>query len=116
MSASDRLDKLHNLPPTNLGSMSHDISKKMASSTSELEAQRPELGQVTDKEARYDRSGAIDAETIEHDMTVMQAVKAYPAASWWAFVMSSTIVSFRPKVNDGSSDATIRSWSHTASS
>jgi SP family general alpha glucoside:H+ symporter-like MFS transporter len=42
----------------------------------------------------YDRSGAIDAERIEHDMTVLQAVKAYPAASWWALVMSCTIVSF----------------------
>lgn len=42
----------------------------------------------------YDRSGAIDAEKIEHDMTVIQAVKAYPAASWWAFVMSCTIVSY----------------------
>lgn len=41
----------------------------------------------------YDRSGAIDAENIERDMTVLQAVKAYPAASWWAFVMSCTIVS-----------------------
>jgi SP family general alpha glucoside:H+ symporter-like MFS transporter len=41
----------------------------------------------------YDRTGAIDAEKIEHDMTVLQAVKAYPAASWWAFVMSCTIVS-----------------------
>ena len=41
----------------------------------------------------YDRAGAIDAEKIEHEMTVLQAVKAYPAASWWALVMSSTIVS-----------------------
>ena len=40
----------------------------------------------------YDRSGAIDAEKVEHDMTVLQAVKAYPDASWWAFVMSCTIV------------------------
>jgi SP family general alpha glucoside:H+ symporter-like MFS transporter len=41
----------------------------------------------------YDRTGAIDAEKIEHEMTVLQAVKAYPAASWWALVMSCTIVS-----------------------
>lgn len=41
----------------------------------------------------YDRTGAIDAERIEHDMGVIQAVKAYPAASFWAFVMSCTIVS-----------------------
>lgn len=41
----------------------------------------------------YNRTGAMDAETLEHQMTVLQAVKAYPAASWWAFVMSATIVS-----------------------
>lgn len=40
----------------------------------------------------YNRAGAIDAENIEHNMTVLGAVKAYPAASWWAFVMSATIV------------------------
>jgi SP family general alpha glucoside:H+ symporter-like MFS transporter len=45
----------------------------------------------------YDRTGAMEAEKIEHDMTVLQAVKAYPAASWWAFVMSSTIVSSCPR-------------------
>ena len=44
----------------------------------------------------YDRTGAIDAENIEHEMTVLQAAKAYPAASWWAFVMSCTIVSSCP--------------------
>lgn len=43
-----------------------------------------------------DRARAINAEQIEHDMTVLQAVKAYPAASWWAFVMSCTIVSYWP--------------------
>ncbi|KAE9971915.1 hypothetical protein EG327_009687 [Venturia inaequalis] len=40
----------------------------------------------------YDRTGAIDAERVEHDMGVIQAVKAYPAASFWAFVMSCTII------------------------
>ncbi|TGO36907.1 hypothetical protein BHYA_0111g00070 [Botrytis hyacinthi] len=39
-----------------------------------------------------DRARAINAEQIEHDMTVLQAVKAYPAASLWAFVMSCTII------------------------
>jgi SP family general alpha glucoside:H+ symporter-like MFS transporter len=45
----------------------------------------------------YNRTGAIDAENIEHNMTVLQAVKAYPSASWWAFVMSATIVSSCPR-------------------
>jgi SP family general alpha glucoside:H+ symporter-like MFS transporter len=39
------------------------------------------------------RAGAIEAENVEHNMTVLQAVKAYPMASFWAFVMSCTIVS-----------------------
>ena len=44
----------------------------------------------------YDRVGAINAEEVEHNMTVIEAVKAYPAARWWAFVMSCTIVSSCP--------------------
>lgn len=39
------------------------------------------------------KTDAIEAENAEHDMTVMQAIKAYPMASFWAFVMSCTIVS-----------------------
>lgn len=46
-----------------------------------------------DEKIDSDRARAINAEKAEHDMTVLQAVKAYPAASWWAFVMSCTIVS-----------------------
>ncbi|KAJ4421337.1 hypothetical protein N0V82_003848 [Gnomoniopsis sp. IMI 355080] len=38
------------------------------------------------------RAGAIEAENEEHNMTVMQAVRAYPMASFWAFVMSSCII------------------------
>ncbi|PPQ97263.1 hypothetical protein CVT26_000655 [Gymnopilus dilepis] len=45
-----------------------------------------------DKEAMALRAGAIDAENAEHSMTVLQAVRAYPMATFWAFVMSSTIV------------------------
>lgn len=39
------------------------------------------------------KQDAMDAEQAEHDMTVIQAVKAYPMAAFWAFVMSSMIVS-----------------------
>lgn len=63
---------------------------------SEVEAQ-PYKNETTfndvGEKVDYNRAGAIDAEKIEHEMGVWQAVKAYPAASWWAFVMSSTIVS-----------------------
>jgi SP family general alpha glucoside:H+ symporter-like MFS transporter len=43
--------------------------------------------------AAENKAGAIEAENIEHNMTVLEAVKAYPMASFWAFVMSCTIVS-----------------------
>ena len=39
------------------------------------------------------KADAIEAENAEHDMTVLGAVRAYPMASFWAFVMSFTIVS-----------------------
>ena len=39
------------------------------------------------------KAGAIEAEHVEHNMSVLDAVRAYPMASFWAFVMSFTIVS-----------------------
>ena len=94
--------------------MSNNISEKPTSTALEFEAQRHESDHHVGEKGGYDKSGAIDAENIEHDMTVMQAVKAYPAASWWAFVMSSTIVSSHLDVSDSRADATTRSWNHTA--
>lgn len=38
------------------------------------------------------RADAMEAETAESSMTVLEAVKAYPMACWWAFIMSSTII------------------------
>lgn len=38
------------------------------------------------------KAGAIEAENAEHNMTVLQAVKQYPMASFWAFVVSCTII------------------------
>lgn len=39
------------------------------------------------------KADAIEAENVEHNMTVLEAVRAYPMASFWAFVISCTIVS-----------------------
>jgi hypothetical protein len=39
------------------------------------------------------KADAMEAENSEHAMTVLQAVRAYPMACLWAFIMSSTIVS-----------------------
>ncbi|KAL5344444.1 hypothetical protein ACLOAV_010704 [Pseudogymnoascus australis] len=73
----------------------NNVTTEKPTSASEVEAvPSSTVGPVynVDEKVDYDRSGAIDAEKIEHDMTVIQAVKAYPAASWWAFVMSCTII------------------------
>jgi hypothetical protein len=40
-----------------------------------------------------ERADAIEAENLEHSMGVLEAVRAYPMATLWAFVMSCTIVS-----------------------
>lgn len=45
----------------------------------------------------YNRAGAIEAEQQELSMTVIETVKAYPAATFWAFIMSCTIVSLTKK-------------------
>lgn len=39
------------------------------------------------------KADAMEAENTEHNMGVLQAVRAYPMASFWAFVISFTIVS-----------------------
>ena len=38
------------------------------------------------------KADAVEAENAEHNMGVLEAVKAYPMASFWAFIMSMTIV------------------------
>jgi len=49
------------------------------------------VGDVKTDEANF-RADAMEAENAEHNMTVLQAVKAYPMACLWAFIMSSTII------------------------
>lgn len=77
--------------------MNSDTTEKQTAL--EVEAQPTSMGEPVydvEEKAHYDRAAAMDAEVVEHNMTVLQAVKAYPAASWWAFVMSCTIVSSCP--------------------
>jgi SP family general alpha glucoside:H+ symporter-like MFS transporter len=89
--------------------MTNDTTEK-PSSASEVEAQPASTGgpvyDVNEK-VDYNRTGAIDAEKAEHDMTVLQAARAYPAASWWAFVMSCTIVSSFPRLAERFSNTVI---------
>jgi SP family general alpha glucoside:H+ symporter-like MFS transporter len=78
--------------------MSNFVSEK-PTYASEIEAQDTKVNPVQDvvEKVDYNRAGAINAENAEHRMGVIEAVRAYPAASWWAFVMSSTIVSSCPQ-------------------
>lgn len=39
------------------------------------------------------KADAIEAENAELNMGVLEAVRLYPMATFWAFVMSTTIVS-----------------------
>lgn len=39
------------------------------------------------------KEDAYNQEAVEANMTLIQAVKAYPMATFWAFIMSFTIVS-----------------------
>lgn len=82
----------------------NNIVSEKPTSGPEIEAQQTKDVHDQDvlSKVSYDRQGAIEAENLEHRMTVLEAVKAYPAASWWAFVMSSTIVRL-PAVEEDSS-------------
>lgn len=42
------------------------------------------------------RADAIEAENVEHQMTVLGACHAYPMACFWAFIFSFTIVRSHP--------------------
>lgn len=57
-----------------------------------LEIEKP-VAYAQDVNVADYRADAISAENAEHNMTVLEAVRAYPMASFWAFVMSCTIVS-----------------------
>lgn len=66
---------------------------------SDIEAKRPadhvEHSYDLDKSAKLVdyKADAIEAENEEFRMGVLEAVRAYPMASFWAFIMSCTIVS-----------------------
>lgn len=54
-------------------------------------------GDVDAKAEANFRADAMEAESAEHRMTVLEAVKAYPWACFWAFTMSSTIIVSGPE-------------------
>ncbi|KAI9047014.1 hypothetical protein LZ554_009088 [Drepanopeziza brunnea f. sp. 'monogermtubi'] len=60
----------------------------------ELAISQVEHAHDLDEKARIAdfKAGAVEAENAEHNMGVLEAVRAYPMASFWAFVMSFTII------------------------
>lgn len=63
----------------------------------ELEKATSQIGHHHDldlmaKASEY-KADAIEAENAEHNMGVLEAMRAYPMASFWAFIMSFCIVS-----------------------
>jgi hypothetical protein len=67
--------------------------------------------------AAQQKSEAQAQETLEHNMTIREAVEAYPMACFWAFIMAFTIVctgSFRPSGCPGSEASFChRSWNRS---
>ena len=79
--------------------MSNPVDSKSYGDAAEVEA----TGGISPAEHAYDldekakiadyKADAVEAENAEYNMGVLEAVRAYPMASFWAFVMSFTIVS-----------------------
>lgn len=80
--------------------MSDPIDVKSSGDVLEVEVEAEKALSQVDHASNLDdlakatdyKADAVEAENAEHDMTVLQAVRAYPMASFWAVVMSSTIV------------------------
>jgi len=62
--------------------------------TEDVKVEEPRSDSVYAEKADVDdfKAGAIEAENEEHNMTVLEAVRAYPMASFWAFIMSCCII------------------------
>ena len=83
--------------------MSHPVDSKSDGDAQKVEAvEAPRRFSQVENAYNLDRkasvadykAAAIEAENEEHNMGVLQAVRANPKASLWAFVMSFTIVSW----------------------
>lgn len=79
--------------------MSTTTEMKTVSQVEEGKIQTDHADRVSNYDEKMlgaDRAGAIEAENAEHNMGVVEAVRAYPMAALWAFIMSCTIVRFHP--------------------
>lgn len=61
------------------------------------------------------KAAAMEAELAEQKSTVLQAVREYPMAAFWAFIMSCTIVSHfaNATILKNAVDIVFRSWKRT---
>jgi SP family general alpha glucoside:H+ symporter-like MFS transporter len=75
--------------------MSNPVDSKSYDGAQEIEAVQMDHAYDLDEKAHVAdyKADAVEAENAEHNMGVLDAVRAYPMASFWAFVMSCTIVS-----------------------
>lgn len=73
--------------------MGDQIDNKAYGTDTQIEKAMSNLEIDEKSTAAQNKAAAIEAENAEHNMTVPQAVKEYPMAAFWAFVMSCTIVS-----------------------
>ncbi|KAK7424445.1 hypothetical protein QQX98_000410 [Neonectria punicea] len=64
-----------------------EVEKEAAVSKEEHAYDLDEKAKIADYKA-----DAVEAENAEHNMGVLEAVRAYPMASFWAFIMSCTII------------------------
>ncbi|KAK6066169.1 sugar porter family MFS transporter [Seiridium cupressi] len=78
--------------------MSNPVDSKSHGTAAEVEAEAghshiDHAADLDEKAVAADyKADAVEAENAEHRMTVLEAVRAYPMASFWAFVMSCTII------------------------
>ncbi|RDW83515.1 hypothetical protein BP5796_05006 [Coleophoma crateriformis] len=73
--------------------MSATVDSKSHSDDPEVAAQVENVYDLDEKAKAADyKADAVEAENAEHNMGVLEAVRAYPMASFWAFVMSFTII------------------------
>ncbi|KAH7144196.1 general substrate transporter [Dactylonectria estremocensis] len=76
--------------------MSERVDSKTHGDATEVEADAAVFDHgynLDEKAAVADyKADAMEAENAEHNMGVLEAMRAYPMASFWAFVMSCTII------------------------
>ncbi|KAK2031712.1 alpha glucoside transporter [Colletotrichum zoysiae] len=71
-------------------------SKTLGEDPAKVESYTADVNHVADVDEKAKaadfKADAIEAEQAEHNMGVLEAVKLYPMASLWAFIMSTTII------------------------